>query len=228
MKIKSGDFIEIDYVGRIKETNQIFDLTKEDVAREEGINNKSAKYESKIICVGNGDIVKGVDNFLDGKDSGKKYNLELTAEEAFGKKDAKLIKMVPLAVFKKQNMKPFPGLQVNIDGLYGIVRTVSGGRVLVDFNHPLSGKEITYELELRKIITDDEIKIKSIIKGLISKDVDCKITNKIAKIDLEIPPEFQKILGEKIKTLVKNIEKIEFVVKSPEKEQKSSSKANSE
>ena len=53
MKIKSGDFIEIDYVGRIKETNQIFDLTKEDVAREEGINNKSAKYESKIICVGN-------------------------------------------------------------------------------------------------------------------------------------------------------------------------------
>ncbi|EFK97351.1 peptidylprolyl isomerase FKBP-type, partial [sediment metagenome] len=49
----------------------------------------------------------------------------------------------------KDSIRPMPGLPVNIDGMYGIIRTVAGGRVIVDFNHPLSGKEIVYNSKLK-------------------------------------------------------------------------------
>ncbi len=210
MKIKKGDFVEIDYVGRLKDSGQIFDLTKKDVAEKEKVVNKSADYSPKIICVGAEDIVKGLDDFLIGKETGKKYDIDLDPDNAFGKKNPKLIKMMPLSVFKKQKLDPFVGLQVNIDGMFGIVRTVSGGRVLVDFNHPLSGREIVYEIEIRKIVTKDEDKVKSIIKGLVNKDVECSVKESKAVIDLEVPEQFQKVLSERITNLVESIKKVEF------------------
>ncbi|MDP3917126.1 MAG: FKBP-type peptidyl-prolyl cis-trans isomerase [Nanoarchaeota archaeon] len=208
--IKKGDFVEIDFVGKLKETGEIFDLTKKNTAEKEKIANKSADYSPKIVCVGNGDVVRGLDESLIGKDAGKKYRIDIDVENGFGRKNAKLIKMVPMSAFKQENMKPFPGLQVNIDGHYGTIRTVSGGRVLVDFNHPLSGRELTYEVEVRRIVVDDTEKIKSVMKNLIRRDVDCRVTDGNAVINLEIPAEFQKMLSEGIKKLIKTIKNIEF------------------
>ena len=218
--IKKGDFIEIDFVGRIKDSGAIFDLTKKDVAEKEKIVNKSADYSPRIICIGNGDVVGGLDDFLVGKEVGKSYDTDLDVENSFGKKEAKLIKMMPLSTFKKQKMKPFPGLQVNIDGTYGTIRTVSGGRVLVDFNHPLSGKELPYDIDIKKEIKDDAVKIKSVLKSLISRDVDCKIVDGTAEVDLDLPEQFQKMLEEKIRELVKGVKKINFGKPSEKKELK--------
>ena len=217
MKIKKGDFIEIDFVGRIKDSGAIFDLTKKSVAEKEKIANKSADYSPRIICVGNKDVVEGLDEYFVDKESGKKYQLEVGVDKGFGRKDPKLIKMMPLSTFKKQNMKPFPGLQVNIDGNYGTIRTVSGGRVLVDFNHPLSGKEVSYDVDIKRIITKDSEKVGGILKGLVSKDVKCEVKNGTATIDLDLPKEFQKILSDKITQLVKTIKKVDFVKHTEEK-----------
>jgi FKBP-type peptidyl-prolyl cis-trans isomerase SlyD len=210
MKIKKGDFIEIDYVGRLKDSGQIFDLTKKDIAEKEKVANKSADYSPKIICVGAQDIVKGLDDFIVGKETGKSYSIELDSDNAFGKKNPKLIKMMPLSVFKKQKLNPFPGLQINIDGMLGIVRTCSGGRVLVDFNHPLSGREVVYEIDIKKIINKDDEKIKAIIKGLINKEVECNVKEGKAIIDLDLPEQFQKLIEERIKSLVTGLKKVEF------------------
>ncbi|MBT3261944.1 peptidylprolyl isomerase [Candidatus Woesearchaeota archaeon] len=224
MVIKKGDFVEIDFIGRVKEGNHIFDLTKKSVAEKEGIVNKNAAYSPKIICVGNGDVVKGLDNFLEGKEIGKKYEFNVSIEEGFGRKDAKLIKMLSLNVFKKQNLRPFPGLQIDIDGAYGTVRTVSGGRVLVDFNHPLSGKELNYEIEINKLITDDTEKVKSVLKGMISKDIECSVKDGNAMIDLDLPEQYQKILAERIKKSVKSLKKVDFKKKELKKETVETSK----
>ncbi len=218
--IKKGDFIEIDFVGKIKDSGAIFDLTKKDVAEKEKIANKSADYSPKIICIGNGDVVSGLDDFIVGKEVGKSYDVDLSIENAFGKKEAKLIKMLPLSTFKKQKMKPFPGLQVNIDGMYGTIRTVSGGRVLVDFNHPLSGKELHYDLDIKSEIKDDALKIRSVLKSMLSRDVDCKVTEGIAEVDLDLPEQFQKLLEEKICSIVKTVNKINFGKASDKKEVK--------
>ena len=121
--LKENDFVEIDYVARIK-GDGIFDLTLEDVAKENKIYSKDYKYKPVIICMGKKDIIKGLDNQLIGKDLGE-YKITITPEEGFGKKDAKLIKLVPTKEFTKQNIRPMPGMQMNIEGFMGKILSVN-------------------------------------------------------------------------------------------------------
>ena len=85
MKIKKGDFVELDYVGMLTEEGKIFDLTSEKLAKEKGIHQAHRHYGAKIICVGEGNIVRGIDEFLVGKET-RTYTLPLSPEQAFGKK----------------------------------------------------------------------------------------------------------------------------------------------
>src|SRR3989344_6677056 len=97
-----------------------------------------------------------------------------------------------------------PGLQVNIDGMMGLVKTVSGGRTLVDFNHPLSGKELNYDIKIKRVVKDDKEKISSILKvSLGLKDADVKVENNKASISTkeDIPKEIHVQIKNKIKEL---------------------------
>lgn len=209
MQLKEKDFVEIDFVARIKETNQIFDLTDENLAKKEKIYNKNIKYGPIIICIGENQIIKGLDSFLIGKEPNKEYHVEILPEKGFGKKDPKLLRLIPLKIFKKQNIQPFPGLQVNIDGIIGIVRTVSSGRSIVDFNHPLSGHNLVYDIKINRIVTKDDEKVISLLKSLV-KDPKIILTENKLSIESKIPEPIQKILEEKIKKLVPNIKEIKF------------------
>src|SRR3989344_3134412 len=100
MKLKKGDFIEIDYIGRIKDENKIFDLTSEEIAKKENIYHKEHSYNPVVICLGFNDIIKGLDEELINKDLGK-YKIEIKSENAFGKKTYDLIKLVPNSIFAK-------------------------------------------------------------------------------------------------------------------------------
>ena len=150
-KISKKDFIEIEYEGKLKDEDIIFDTTDEKTAKEQGLANEKSEFGPIVICVGEGQVLAGLDKALEGKEPGD-YTVELNPEDAFGKKDAKLIKMIPHSVFRKQNIQVQPGLQVNVDGMIGLIRRVGGGRCLVDFNHPLSGKELVYKIKINKII----------------------------------------------------------------------------
>lgn len=220
MKLKKGDFIQIDYVGRIKETNQIFDLTDEELAKKENIYQKNTTYKPIIICLGEGDVVKGIDEELTDKEVGKSYTIEIPPEKGFGKKDAKLMKLVNTNIFIKQNINPVPGLQVNIDNMIGIIRTVTGGRTLVDFNHPLAGRDLIYEVKILKKITDNEEKLRGILSfHLAINNPDIKIENGTAMINNDIPDVFKKQLEEKIKRLIPSIKKIEYKKKEEKKKE---------
>lgn len=210
-KTKEKDFIEIDYIGRIKETSQIFDLTYEDIARKENIYNKNAKYGPRIICLGENQILQSLDKFLVGKEVGKTYILELKPEEAFGKKDFKLIKIVPASFLKEQKINPFPGLQINASGLLGTILSVSGGRTTIDFNHPLASKNLVYEIKINKIVEKDEEKLRSLLEsilGLADNESKIKSDNNKATITLKpkIPTDAKEELKTKAKELIPNLE----------------------
>jgi FKBP-type peptidyl-prolyl cis-trans isomerase 2 len=160
--IKDKDFVELEYTGKTKEDNIVFDTTDEKTAKDSSIYSKQMTYGPLIICVGTGSILKGLEDNLVGKEPGS-YSISLSVENAFGKKNAKLLKIVNTNVFRKSDINPMPGLQVNIDGMPGTIRSITGGRTVVDFNHPLSGKEIVYEVKLMRIIVDDKEKISSFI-----------------------------------------------------------------
>ncbi len=210
MKIKPGDFIELDYVAKIKDTGVVFDLTNESNAKELNLHNKNIKYNPIIICVGKGDVISGLDEFLVGKEPGS-FKLELQPEKAFGKKRTDLIKLINTNILRQQKIEPMPGLKINIDGLFGNIVSVSGGRTLIDFNHPLAGKAVVYEITINKIVTDLNEKVSGILKLYLTKNPefelkDDELTIKIKKLH----DNFKKALEEMVKQRLPEIKRITF------------------
>jgi FKBP-type peptidyl-prolyl cis-trans isomerase 2 len=164
-----------------------------------------------VICVGEGHLFKKIEENIVGKEAGRSYKAELSPEESFGKKDAKLFRMIPVSVFKKNKMNPVPGLTLEVDGMMGVVRTVGGGRCMVDFNHPLSGKDVVYTLKVNKIVKDVVDKVKAIIEMDLrindfkveqkekSKDIDVMFDEKVSK---HLTDEMKKTVEKRVKDLV--------------------------
>ncbi|MEA3430847.1 MAG: FKBP-type peptidyl-prolyl cis-trans isomerase [Nanoarchaeota archaeon] len=218
--INKKDFVEVEYSGRLKDNNVLFDTTDEALAKQEKVHNPRMKYGPVVICIGEGHILGAIDEFLIGKETDKEYALALDPENAFGKKNAKLLKIIPLSKFKKQKINPVIGLQVNIDGVYGIIKTVTGGRTIVDFNHPLSGRGVIYTIKANKIITDTKEKAESLLSMLLNlSDIDIEIKNETLTIMInkEAPTRLQSKLNEKITALIPEIKKVEYLLKSQDK-----------
>lgn len=209
MKLKKGDFIEIGYTGKVKETNEIFDLTSEEEAKKNKIYNPKAVYGPVIICLGEGDLIKGLDEQLIDREIGS-YTIEIPSEKAFGKKDPKLMKIVSTNIFKKQKIMPFPGLRLNLDGFIGTVRSVSGGRTILDLNHPLAGRNLVYEIKINRIITKAEEQLKGFVTLHLGKSVKTELKNDEAIIFIDLPEKIKKEFEKKIKDLIKNIKKVTF------------------
>ncbi len=219
--IKNNDFVELDYVGSLKENNIVFDTTKEDVAKKEDLFDPKVTYGPVSICVGQGQILPGLDSNIEGLEIGKEHEIKLSPEEAFGKKDGKLMKLVPTSAFKKQNINPVRGLQVNIDGTIGTIRTVSGGRTVVDFNHPFAGKDVIYKVNVHRLITEEKEKVLSLVELALNQkkdsiNIDIKDGKADVKLQKEFPEELLKLVKERIIKILPTIKDVEFKVKKKE------------
>lgn len=163
MPVKNGDFIKLEYTGTVTETGDIFDTTSEEVAEEKGIHSDKKTYGPISVIVGGGHVLKGMEDALVDMKEGEEKTIQLPPEEAFGERDPKLIQLVPMSEFKKQGIKPQVGMAITSEGNTGIIRSVSGGRVRLDFNHELAGKNLEYQVKVVSIIEDNVEKIKSLI-----------------------------------------------------------------
>jgi FKBP-type peptidyl-prolyl cis-trans isomerase SlyD len=114
------------------------------------------------VSVGNEMLLKGFDDDIIGKELGKKYSVTLKPDQAFGKRNPTMIKTVPIKIFHEKQMNPYPGLTVQMDQYIAKILSVSGGRVSVDFNNPLAGKDVTYEYTVTKKIDNINDKIDSL------------------------------------------------------------------
>ena len=160
--------------------------------------------------LGAGSVIKGFDAGLVGMKAGEKKDISISPEEGYGKKHAQLIQLVSTNVFTKQNIKPFPGLQVQIDNMFGLIKTVSGGRTLVDFNHPLAGKTLEYKVKILRIIQDDNEKIKSLLNLMLKKEIDFKFESENLTINEKIPKEAHEFIEKEIKRLITSVKKVNF------------------
>ncbi len=159
--VKKGDFVEIQYKGFVD--GRLFDTTDEKEAKSVGIWRQGFPYGKVRIKVGDGYVLNGLDEELNNKEVGKELRINLPPEKAFGKKSAEMIKMIPLSKFRKDKVMPQPGMIINVDGIMATIKRVGGGRVLVDFNHPLSDKTVEYKVKIVRKITDDKELVESII-----------------------------------------------------------------
>ena len=186
-KILNKDFIEIEFTGRIKD-GEIFDSNiQEDLEKLYSNRNHEVKSNPFVFCIGEGMFLRAIDDFLTGKEIGKKYEIELNPEKAFGKRNPSLIKIIPMRLFKQQRTPPQPGMMFNFDDQIGKVISVSGGRVITDFNNPLAGKIIIYNLNVKRKVTNIDERIKSLMNFFFRKEFDYKITEKKIIIEAEKP-----------------------------------------
>jgi FKBP-type peptidyl-prolyl cis-trans isomerase 2 len=159
-----------------------------------------------------------LDKDIEGKEIGKEYLAEFKPEDAFGKRNTSLVRMVPLKFFLEQKIVPQKGMQLSLDGTIAKVISVSSGRVLVDFNNPLAGKVVSYNYKIIRKLEDEKDKVNSLQDFFFRKRFDFDIKDKevIFKVEenlkkyIEIMAKpFEDILGMKIKT--------EIVAKKEEK-----------
>lgn len=154
----------IDFVARVKESGEVFGTTLVDVAKKERIFREGEVYEPMLVAVGEGWVLKGLDEGLIGLEAGKQSPVEFPPEKGFGPRDPTKLKMIPLRKFEAEDMTPRPGLTVELDGKLAVIRSVGAGRVQVDFNPPLAGKTLIYDVTVKKVLETREERIKALIR----------------------------------------------------------------
>ncbi|MDO8564263.1 MAG: FKBP-type peptidyl-prolyl cis-trans isomerase [Nanoarchaeota archaeon] len=172
--IKKGEFVEIKYTGYVN--NEIFDSNiEEDLKRL----NPEAKVEKTIVAVGEGMVVNGLDKALEGKEMNKEYAVKFGHKEGFGDRNKDLIRTIPLKVFTEKNIMPQAGMMFSLDNQIVRIVTISGGRVMADFNNPLAGKEIDYKFKIIRRVSDEKEKIESLFKTSLRFIPEFEIRDKI-------------------------------------------------
>lgn len=227
-KIKLHDFVEVDYTGKLPE-GMVFDTTLEKVAKENDMYSAQMKFSPATVCVGERQVLPGLDQELEGKEIGVEYTVTLPPEKAFGKRDIKRMKIVPAGTFKEHKIDPRPGLQVDIDGEMGIVTHISGGRIIVNFNHPLAGKEVIYTFKINRKIEDNQEKVTAFLStllGLPKEKTEVKVVENKATVilPLELPAPVTDLLKKKL-VEVTSLTEVVFE-KKKEKSEKDSAKIN--
>lgn len=195
--MQKGEFIQINFEGKIKETGQTFD-----------------KGNDVGIVVGGGYVIPGLDDVLLGMSVGEKKTVEVRPEKGFGARDKAKVHTVPEAEFKKHGTTPRPGMTVDADNKRGRVVSVTSGRVMIDFNHPLAGKVLEYDIGIVKKIEEPAEKVKAILgyfTKMDMKDVSVSFTGKEVEIITPplIHPVYKKRIGEEIMKFM-DLEKVKF------------------
>ncbi len=211
MAFKNGDFLLVNYTLKVKETAETVGTTLEGVAKEAKIYHGEEKYEPMFVVVGEGWVPKGLDEALTNFEVGKANTVELTPEKAYGVRDPKKVRLVPLRKFSSEGLTPVPGLQVNIDGKAAQVRSVGAGRVQVDYNHPFAGRTLIYDLTVEKVVDKDEDKLTNILHRRLESVDREKFAVKIdsGKVEVEVPEEAFFLEGLQVakRTVTADIEK---------------------
>ncbi|MEM0201287.1 MAG: peptidylprolyl isomerase [Candidatus Micrarchaeaceae archaeon] len=163
MTLKEGDFVEIEYSIWRGSDNSLVLTTEKKLAEENKIYDKEFVYKPRLVIIGKDNMIKGVIEALKNMSIGENKKLEITPENAFGERIQELVRVLPVSDFRKRDMDPYPGMQIEIDGAVATVMSVNSGRVMVDANHPLAGEKITCEIKLLKKLETVDEKARSIL-----------------------------------------------------------------
>ena len=199
--MKKGDIIMVDFVARL-ESGEVVDLTKEDVAKQENIYNKNVEYRPMPVLIGEGLTLKGLEEELIQMKDGEEKKIEILPEKGFGKRNPRLVKLFPAKAFGDR--VPMTGMIIELNGLKGRVQFSMGGRVRIDFNHPLAGKKIIYNLKIIRKVDDDKEGVEKLCELFSIKTENIDIADGKAVIKAgKLPDPVKKKIIEMIKTHTK-------------------------
>jgi peptidylprolyl isomerase len=191
MSLQKTDFILIEYVAKVKETGEIFDTTIEETSKKEHLYKEGDIIEPKLVVIGENWVLKPLDESLTTMEIGKPTVVEITPEKAFGQRDPEKVKRVPLKQLLARDITPSVGLRIEYGGKNATVRAIGAGRVLLDYNPPLAGKTLVYEVTIKRKLDTIEEKITALIHRRIPNIEDKKFefTSKTKTVTIEMPED---------------------------------------
>lgn len=172
MTLDKGSLVLINYTAKVKDTNKIFETTIEEDAKKSDLYDPTRKYGPKLVSVGEGWVLKGLDEALEKANSGDKFDVEITPDKAFGERNPSKVRMVALRKLGDRADDVKIGDEVEMDQRTGIVRFVGSGRVQMDFNHRLAGRTLAYQVEIIRKLQESGEKVLSLIKRRMPLDDD--------------------------------------------------------
>ncbi len=235
--MKEGSIVEIDYTGKAVLTGNIFESTNEKKEIAAGIFSKENQYKPMVVVVGEGHVLPGLENALKEMKQGEEKKVLVKPEGGWGERKTGNIAVVPLKQFKKEKMQPFPGLVVEINGRQGKIQSVNGGRVRIDFNHPLAGKDLEYELKIVREITAPKEQVEELYKKYFYMVPDEEKKLKLGQTDVEVTlsprwganlTPLKEGFSNLVTKYVKGFSKVKFVEEFVEKKEKKEGKESAE
>ena len=175
-KVESGDFVLVKITGRTQK-GTIFRVSSEEDARKAGIfeeeKAKQGYYTPEFVIVGKpGFLNEGLTETVEDMNYFEKKSVRIPPTKAFGRRDPQKIERIGIAKFRKMNDGKNPEYGQEFvkkgTGQRGVVTNITQGKVIIDYNHPLAGQSIDYNLEvIDKIdLFNDKIEYFMISKGI--------------------------------------------------------------
>ena len=105
------------------------------------------------VSVGDGNLLPGFESSLLGLEVGDEREFIISPENAFGQHNAQNVQAVDRGNFDESELEIGSILSFqNGDGeLPGVIIALEENQVMVDFNHPLSGKNIVFQVKIVEI-----------------------------------------------------------------------------
>ncbi len=225
--MEKKSIIQVDFTGKDLSTGLVFDTTIREIAEREGIfdAHSNRRYGPMTVILGKGEMHKALEEEIEKMNLGEQKKIVLVPEKAFGERKPKNIAVMPLKNFLDNKMNPFPGMVFEANGMHGKVQSVSGGRVRVDFNHPLAGKTLEYEIKLIKEITDKKEAIAALYEKFlpVGEEKDRKFELSGEELSIQLPKQidlkdaepFKKIIEKIMVENIEGIKKVNFTETQP-------------
>ena len=103
------------------------------------------------VEIGKSRIIRGLYKELLGMREGEEKQFRVPPEEAYGPEDANLFKSIPLEIFEKNKIEPKIGMRIRTINGDCEVTGVFGQVVEVNYNHPLAGKTLIFNVRIEEI-----------------------------------------------------------------------------
>jgi peptidylprolyl isomerase len=203
MTLEKGSLVLVDYTVRVKDNNQVIETTREEEAKKTDSYDPTRKYQPRLVSVGEGWVLKGLDEALANTDVGEHKNAK--------------VRMIPQRKLGEKADEVSVGDVIDVDDRTGIVRFVGSGRIQVDFNHRYAGRTLLYEFDVvKKLETNDE-KISALLKRWLPiEEEKLKFTLTGEDLEIQLPEETYQMDGlQAIKSgIARDIFRIVTVVKN--------------
>lgn len=174
---ENDDFLKVQF-SVSDEFGKLIETTDEEEAKKAGVHNPKARYGYSLVMMADEHMVRGFRQALLTAKDGEEQTAKIARADAFGERREDLVVLVPMKKFEEAGISPQVGMTVDLDGSRGRVQAISGGRVRVDMNHELAGKDVVYKFKIIGRISGAKDKLNALIeeqlnlKGAVSIDAD--------------------------------------------------------